>query len=217
MHAPLLSPLVGPPRTLATGLTLWLHHVPHVPQGQAPLLCPPRDSRTPPRRVSALRPSPHPLALVSPVTNARPEAPGSPSPGSIPPPTSFTVGSAPTPHLGPPRATPTTTVPALPVHFFHGWILTCSCECGSGPFSIALVLHRVAIRSSVNCRSFALNIAGISAAGESWMPSATKLENVSDLQKICVHNLSEVLTTESFNRWIEAEGYDLRVPTTVVP
>ena len=53
--------------------------------------------------------------------------------------------------------------------------------------------------------------------GESWMPSATKLENVSDLQKICVHNLSEVLTTEYFNRWIEAEGYDLRVPTTVVP
>ena len=48
IHAPLLSPLVGPPRPLATGLTLWLHHVPHVPQGQAPLLWPPRDSRTPP-------------------------------------------------------------------------------------------------------------------------------------------------------------------------
>ena len=190
---------------------------PMCPRDKLHYCAPPRDSRTPPRRVSALRPSPHPLALVSPVTNARPVAPGSPSPGSIPPPTSFTVGSAPTPHLGPSRATPTTTVPALPVHFFHGWILTCSCECGSGPYSIALVLHRVAIRSSVNCRSLALNIAGISAAGESWMPSATKLENVSDLQKICVHNLSEVLTTESFNRWIEAEGYDLRVPTTVVP
>ena len=49
------------------------------------------------------------------------------------------------------------------------------------------------------------------------MTSAANHESVSDLQKICVHNLSEVLTTESFNRWIEAEGYDLRVPTTVVP
>ena len=49
------------------------------------------------------------------------------------------------------------------------------------------------------------------------MRSAAKHESVSDLQKICVRNLSVDLTTLSFNRWLEEEGYELAFPTTVVP